>query len=100
MSTIQTTDRIATSPDVRGGRPYIRGRTVTVADIVIAKLYHALNADEIAAWYGLSLAEVYTALAYYYDHKDEIDRQIKQQIQRSEHLKEDYLASKASLLPG
>ena len=100
MSAIQITDRILTQPDVRGGRPLIRGTTVTVTDVVIAKLYHGLDADGIAAWYGLSLPEVYTALAYYYDHKDEIDRQIKQQIRRSEQLKEEHIASKASLLSG
>ena len=99
MSTLQTTDRITADPTVRGGKPYIRGTTVTVADVVIAKLYHGLDADGIASWYGLSLPEVYMALAYYYDHKDEIDRQIKEQIQRAEQLKEDHLAREASLLP-
>ncbi len=99
MSTVQTTERILTTPNVRGGRPYIRGTTVTVDDIIIAKLYHGLDADGIASWYGLSLPEVYMALAYYYDHKEEIDRQIKQQIRRSERLREQHLAREASLLP-
>jgi uncharacterized protein (DUF433 family) len=99
MSAVQITDRIVANPKVRGGRPYIRGTTVTVADVIIARLYHGLDADDIAAWYGLSLPEVYTALAYYYDHKDDMDRQIKEQIQRAERLKEEHLARQASLLP-
>ena len=36
-----------------------------------------LSADEIAAEYGLTLSEVYAALAYYYDHRAEIDDSIR-----------------------
>lgn len=32
-----------------------------------------MSADEIATEYGLTLADVYAALAYYYDHRTEID---------------------------
>jgi hypothetical protein len=35
-------------------------------------------ADEIAAEHNLTLAEVYTALAYYFDHRKEIDQSIKE----------------------
>jgi hypothetical protein len=37
------------------------------------------SADEICAEYGLTLAEVYAALAFYYDHWAEIDRSIAEQ---------------------
>jgi hypothetical protein len=36
------------------------------------------SADEIATEYDLTLADVYAALAYYFDHREEIDRQIEQ----------------------
>ena len=36
------------------------------------------TADEICAEYDLTLAEVYTALAYYFDHREEIDQSIKE----------------------
>ena len=32
--------------------------------------------DEIADEYGLTLSDVYAALAYYFDHREEIDRDI------------------------
>jgi uncharacterized protein (DUF433 family) len=35
-----------------------------------------LSADEIASNHGLSLADVYAALTYYYDHRQEIDEAI------------------------
>lgn len=37
-----------------------------------------MSAEEIATEYCLSLADVYAALAYYYDHREEIDRVIRE----------------------
>jgi uncharacterized protein (DUF433 family) len=98
METIQALNLIATSPYVRSGRPYIIGTTVTVADVVMARLYHNQDAEGIAQWYNLALPQVYAALAYYYEHKDEIDAQIRDQVQRAKTLKEQRLGSQDSLL--
>jgi uncharacterized protein (DUF433 family) len=64
---------IEMSPDVAGGRPRITGHRSTVQNVVIWHERMGLSADEIASNYGLSLADVYAALAYYYDHRQEID---------------------------
>ncbi len=88
MTVVQTIDLIAVDPYVRSGRPYILDTTVTVSDVAIAKLYHDKDADGIADWYGLSLPQVYAALAYYYEHKDEIDQEMRQQITRAQLLRE------------
>jgi len=98
MQTIQSINLIAINPKVRKGRPYIIGTTVTVADVAIAKIYHSQDADGIADWYGISLAQVYAALAYYYDHKSEMDEQIHELIRRAETLKEKRVGGKGSLL--
>jgi uncharacterized protein (DUF433 family) len=99
MTTIQTIEAIGTDPDIRNGRPYLLGTTVTVADIAIARLYHGLDVEGIADWYGLRLPQTYAALAYYYEHKLEIDGQIRAQIRRAEALKEQLGGSADSLLP-
>jgi uncharacterized protein (DUF433 family) len=70
-----------------------------VADIAIAKNYHNQDADGIADWYGLTLPQVYGALAYYYEHKSEIDQTIRAQIKQAEDLKEKRIGSGNSLLP-
>ena len=67
---------IEMSPDVAGGRPRIIGHRITVQNVVIWHERMGLSADEIASNYGLSLADVYAALAYYYDHRQEIDQAI------------------------
>lgn len=99
MDIMQSINLIAINPKVRSGRPYIVGTTVTVVDVAIVKIYHGQDPDEIAAWYDLSLPQVYAALAYYYDHKIEMDDQIREQIRRAQELKEKRVGNAHSLLP-
>jgi uncharacterized protein (DUF433 family) len=73
MSSKSLDDHIELTPDTAGGKPRIRGRRITVQDIVIWHERLGKSADEIAAEYDLTLADVYAALAYYFDHREEID---------------------------
>ncbi len=98
MTAIQAIESIGIAPDIRNGRAYIISTTVTVADVAIARLYHGLDAEEIAAWYGLTLPQSYAALAYYYEHKPMIDEQVRAQVRRAESLKEQRVGSKDPLL--
>ena len=98
MDTVQTLELIATNEKVRRGRPYIRGTSVTVADVAIVKLYHRQDADGLAAWFDLTLPQVYAALAHYYAHKEEMDAEIREKIREAEALKEKRVGSRDSLL--
>ena len=62
---------------VCGGKPRIAGHRITVQNIVVWHERLGQSADEIAAEYGLTLADVYAALAYYYDHRAELDEAIR-----------------------
>jgi uncharacterized protein (DUF433 family) len=73
---LMTTPHIAISEDVAGGKPRIAGHRITVQHIVIWHERMGLSADEIASNQGLTLAEIYAALTYYYDHRQEIDEAI------------------------
>jgi uncharacterized protein (DUF433 family) len=75
MDTILT--HVVVTPGVAGGKPRIAGHRITVQDIAVWHERLGLSADEIATEYGLSLADVYAALAYYYDHREEIDQAIR-----------------------
>ncbi len=68
---------IEITPGVAGGKPRIAGHRITVQDVVIWHERLGRSADEIAAEHNLSLADVYAALAYYYDHRDELDESIR-----------------------
>jgi uncharacterized protein (DUF433 family) len=64
------------TPGVRGGRPHIAGTRLTVADTAIMHLRLGLPLEEIAGRYDLDLASLYAAMAYYYDHRTEIDESL------------------------
>jgi uncharacterized protein (DUF433 family) len=73
MFTKSLDQHIETTPEVVGGKPRLTGHRITVQDIVIWHEWMGRRADDIAAEYDLTLSQVYAALAYYYDHQQEID---------------------------
>jgi uncharacterized protein (DUF433 family) len=76
--TLETLDRhIEITPGVTGGKPRIAGHRITVQNVVIWHERMGRSADEIATEYGLTLADIYAALAYYYDHRQGIDEAIR-----------------------
>jgi uncharacterized protein (DUF433 family) len=61
------------------GRAWVVDTNTRVDEIVLNKLAWGWDADEIARQYPhLPLAKIHAAFAYYYDHKDEVDRQIRE----------------------
>jgi uncharacterized protein (DUF433 family) len=70
---------IESTPGVCGGKPRIAGHRIRVQDIMVWHELQGLSADEIVAQFSqLSLADVYAALAYYHDHRDEIQRSMRE----------------------
>jgi uncharacterized protein (DUF433 family) len=82
-------DYIETTPGTRGGKPRIAGTRITVADIVLMHRRLGRALEEIAGTYDLSLASVYAAMAYYYDHKDEIDRSLDEEESLAEAFRKN-----------
>ena len=74
MSTETLDQHIEITPGASGGKPRIAGHRITVHNVVIWHERMGKSADEIAAEYDLTLGDVYAALAYYFDHRDEIDQ--------------------------
>ena len=66
---------IVATPGIVGGEPRIAGTRIRVRDVAAARDMQAATPEEIATTYypHLSLAQVYAALAYYEDHRSEID---------------------------
>lgn len=76
MATRVLETHIEVTEGIAGGKPRIVGRGITVQNIVIWHERLGKSADEISEEYDLSLAAVYAALSYYFDHRSEIDSQI------------------------
>jgi uncharacterized protein (DUF433 family) len=67
---------ITSSPGTRGGKPLLAGTRITIADVVLLHLRLGQSLEQVAARYQLSLAAVHAAMAYYYDHRADIDRSL------------------------
>lgn len=80
---------IEVTPGIRGGKPRIAQTRITVADIVLLHRRLGRALEEIAGTYDLSLAAVYAAMAYYYDHKDEIDQSLEQEAALAEAFRQN-----------
>ena len=70
-------------PDVCGGAPVIRGTRFPVRSIAVYVLRRGMSPEEVVReWPHLTLAQVYGALSYYYDHQTAIDEDIEAQGER------------------
>jgi uncharacterized protein (DUF433 family) len=70
-------DHIEITPGVCGGKARIAGHRIRVQDVVVWHEQMGMSVDEIASLYPqLTLGDVYAALAYYHDHREEIRRQM------------------------
>jgi len=85
---LKTANHVESIPGRCGGKPCIAGTRIRVWDVYVLHERQGLSADEvIAAYPELSLSDVYAALTYYYDNKEEVDTQMKADDQFVEQLK-------------
>ena len=64
------------------GIPRISGTSTKVVEVVLDRLAYNWDADEIHRQHPhLTLAQIYSALAYYHDHQSEIDRDIEARLE-------------------
>lgn len=87
---------ITTDPDVCHGRPCIAGTRVRVMDVVAAHEQGASPAElqDDFATRALTMGEIYAALAYYNDHRDEVDADFAE----DERLAQEGMAREAESL--
>jgi uncharacterized protein (DUF433 family) len=76
--------------DVRSGKPRIAGTRIAVEDVAVMHLKLGYSLLEIAGKYNLSLASVYAAMAYYFDHRQEIDQRTAEEDKIVEVLKQNH----------
>ena len=89
MNEVESINLIFRNPEVRSGRPCIVGTGLRVIDIVMAMQFGDRSPDQMAGDYQLSLGQVYAALAYYYENKEEIDEDIREDVRLGRELAKD-----------
>jgi uncharacterized protein (DUF433 family) len=83
-------DHLETTPGVCGGKPRIVGTRITVKDVVLMHLKMGQPLAQIAGTYDFALSSAHEAMAYYYDHREDVDRMIAEDAAYVEALKTEY----------
>ncbi len=77
------------SSSVRSGKPHIAGTRIAVQDIAIWHVRLGMSVDEISDQYDLSLAQIYSALSYYFDNREQIDQAISESEAFAKQMREN-----------
>ena len=85
------TQHIVCLPGLVGGKPHISGHRVRVMDIVIWHEGRGLSPDQIIDLFpGLTLADIYAALAYYFDHQKEFEAEFQHEAETIKKSMDNY----------
>jgi uncharacterized protein (DUF433 family) len=81
MPTVQTSYEHISLDDKKV--PVISGTTMKVIELILEKLAYGWSAEELLLQHPyLTLGQIYSALAYYADHQEALDREIEQRLER------------------
>ena|SRR6266508_475893 len=68
--------------------PTISGTTIKVVELILDHLAYGWSAEELHFQHPhLSMGQIHSALAYYWDHKEELDQDIERRLQSTDRLK-------------
>jgi uncharacterized protein (DUF433 family) len=87
MSILSLDSHIESTPGVCGGRPRIAGRRITVAQIASWHVKQEWPVARIVEEFKVTPADVHAALAYFFDHRDEIEASWQLDIEIEEQSK-------------
>ncbi len=67
------------------GVPFIADTTMKVIELIVAQSAYGWSAEELHFQFPhLSLGQIHSALAYYWDHRNELDRDIARRLAEAE----------------
>src|SRR5687767_5877903 len=70
------------------GVPWVDETNTKVREIALDMIVHGWSPKEIHLNHPfLSLGQIHAALAYYYDHKSDLDSEIEQSLRRAEEIR-------------
>lgn len=81
------------------GVPLIKGSTFKVVELVAEKLAYGWSPEELHFQHpDLTLGQIHAALAYYWDHAEELDRDIDERLRRADDLRRTFQSKPSPLL--
>jgi uncharacterized protein (DUF433 family) len=82
------TQHITKTPGICGGQACIAGHRIRVMDVVVLHERRGMSPEEVVQQYpGISLADVYAALTYYHDNREEIEESFRKELEVAESLR-------------
>ena len=104
MSAVPATtirEHITCTPGVCGGRPCIAGHRIRVQDIYVWHELQGQSADEIVNRFPqITLADVYAALAYFWDNREAILNEMAEEERFIEEMKQKFPSTLQEKLKG
>jgi len=72
------------------GTPMISETRIKVVEVVLDHLAHGWSPEEIHFQHpSLSMGQIHSALAYYWDHKEEIEREIERRQETADRIERE-----------
>ncbi len=72
------------------GVPMIAGSTMKVVELVLEKTAYGWSPEELHFQHPyLSLGQIHSALAYYWDHQDELDQDIARRLEGVDQIQRE-----------
>ncbi len=74
--------------------PFIDGTTTKVIELVLEQRAHGWSPEEIHFQHAhLSLGQIHSALAYYWDHKEDLDTDIERRLEEVDEIQQNQAVS-------
>ena len=72
------------------GVPIIQGTTTKVIELVLDTVAYGWSHDELQFQHPyLTLGQIHSALAYYWDHKEDLDHDIERRLERIKRIRRE-----------
>ena len=70
------------------GVPIIQGTTIKVIELVLEKIAYGWSPEELATNHPyLTLGQIHSALAYYWDHQENLDQEIERRLRQVDKIR-------------
>jgi len=70
------------------GVPIIAGTNMKVIELVVEKIAYGWSPEELQLQHPyLTLGQIYSALAYYWDHQEELDKDIERRLKQVDWMR-------------
>lgn len=74
--------------------PFIVGTTMKVVELVVEQRAYGWSPEELHFQHPhLTLGQIHSALAFYHDHREELDRDIERRGERVDKLRREFHAA-------